>query len=95
MKQFFIILLIIFLIQIPNWFLLLGRDSGQINDFGNENWIDISDLMNLIFSFPIYFFIKDYIENYQFAFIIYLIDLVLISVIIHLVINSIRKLKLN
>ena len=91
MKQFFIILSIVFLIQLPNWFFLLGQDSGQINDFGNENWIIISDLMNLIFSFPIYFFVKDYVSSNLLAFLIYLVDLMLISLLVHLVINLIRK----
>lgn len=43
MKQFFIILFIILVIQIPGWILILGRGSGQINDFGNEGIIMIYD----------------------------------------------------
>ena len=93
MKQFLIILLIIFLIQLPNWYFILGRDSGGIDDFGNENWIIVSDWASTVFSFPIYFFLRDKINSYGLAFMIYIVDLILISVTIHLVILGIRKLK--
>jgi hypothetical protein len=92
MKQYFVILCIVFLIQLPNWYFLLGRESGGIDDFENENWIAISDLMNLIFSFPIYFFVKDQIRNYELALIIYFLDLALIAAIIYFLILSIKRL---
>ena len=92
MRQFFIILLVILLIQLPNLYFILGRDSGGIDDFGNENSIIVSDLVSIIFSFPIYFFVHDKIDNYALGFMIYIVDLILISVIIHLTMNELRKL---
>lgn len=52
MKQFFIILTIIILIQLPGWYLILGRDTGGIDDLGNEGWIALYDIGATIFSFP-------------------------------------------
>lgn len=93
MKQFLIILFIVFLIQLPNLYFILGRDSGGIDDFGNEHWIIVSDWASTVFSFPIYFFFSDKINSYGLAFMIYIIDLILISVTIHLIIAGLRKLK--
>lgn len=88
-----IIFSILFLIQLPNGYFVLMRDVGAINDFGNENWIILSDWMLTIFSFPIYFFVIDKVESYGLAFLIYIIDLILISAIIHLIINGISRLR--
>jgi hypothetical protein len=92
MRQFLIILTLIFLIQLPNWYFILGRDGGAINDFGNENWIVVSDWMSTVFSFPIYFFVRDSIDNYFLAFVIYIVDLILIALAIHLIIEGIKKI---
>jgi hypothetical protein len=92
MKQFLIIILVIFLIQLPNWYFILGRETGRIYDFGNENWIVVSDAMSTVFSFPIYFFISDRVDNLVLAFMIYLLDLGLMSVVIHFVLNGVKKL---
>jgi len=93
MKQFLKILSVIFLIQLPNWYFILGRESGGIDDFGNESWIIVSDCFSTIFSFPIYFFISDKIDNNGLAFVIYLVDLVLVSLILHLILMGISRLK--
>jgi large-conductance mechanosensitive channel len=69
------------------------RDVGAINDFGNENWIILSDWMLTIFSFPIYFFVSDKVDSYGIAFLIYIIDLIIISTIIYLTINGISRLR--
>jgi len=95
MRQFLIILIVIFLIQLPNVYFILGRDNGGIDDFGNENWIIVSDLVSTIFSFPIYFFVRDKIDSYGLAFFIYMVDLVLISMIIHLTVNGVKKLRIK
>lgn len=92
MKQFFVIVCIVLLIQLPNWYFILGRESGGIDDFGNENWIAVSDTMSLVFSFPIYFFMKNQIKSNGLALIIYLIDLLLIAVIVHFMIVAIKRI---
>ena len=93
MKQFFLVVCIVFLIQLPNWYFILGRDGGGINDIGNENWIAISDTMNFVFSFPIHFFIKSQITSSELALIIYFIDLLLIAGIIHYIVVLIKRVK--
>jgi hypothetical protein len=93
MKQFVIILVIVFLIQLPGWYLILGRESGGIDDFGNEGWIAIYDVGATIFSFPIYYFIGHKIDGYGLKFLIYIVDLVLLSLVFHLIIYGIKELK--
>ena len=90
MKQFVIILLIILVVQIPGWILILGREGGQINDFGNEGIIMIYDWAATFFSFPIYYFISGRLNNPGLALVVYWLDLFLISLIIHLLISGIK-----
>ena len=71
MKQYLIILSIILTIQIPGWYFIRGRESGGIDDFGNEGWIMIYDWGATFFSFPFYYFLKDTIDNYGIALIIF------------------------
>jgi hypothetical protein len=91
MTRFSIILLIVFLIQLPNWYFILGRDAGGIDDSGNERWIEISDWMVRIFSFPIFYFVRDHVKSYRLAFLIYFVDLILIALIIHLVVGGVKR----
>jgi hypothetical protein len=91
MKQFLIIFLIVIIIQIPGWILALGRDSGQIADFGNERLIMVYDWGATFFSLPFYYLFRDSIKTDGLAFAIYCVDLVIISILIHLMITGIKK----
>ena len=95
MKNFLIIFSIVLIVQIPGWILILARDSGQINDLGNEAWIKTYEVIATIFSFPLYYFIKDFIDSYLLAYFIYLTDLVIISLFISFAINLSIQLKKN
>src|SRR5688572_25545119 len=93
MKRFLIIFALILLVQVPGWYLILGRDSGAIDDFGNEKWIMIYDWGATLFSFPLYFFLQDRIESFGLAFVIYLLDLFIISLTIHYMVHGLVFLR--